>query len=115
MPTTTAPRSGPRPRRPATRLRGTPSTGLAICHDPLGPCQRQSRDRPWLRTSHDPSIDTDATFTGAGGLSFVAGPDHRLYAVFHAYRGTGPTSDTIRVGWAYRVVHTRHGYRLTEF
>lgn len=91
------------------------ATGLAICQGPLGPCQRQSRGRPWLRTSDDPSIDTSATFTGAGGLSFVAGPDGHLSAVFHAYRGTGPASDATRIGWAYRVEASNHGYKLTEF
>ncbi len=91
------------------------ATGLAICQGPLGPCQRQSRDTPWLRTSDDPSIDTNATFTGAGGLSFVVGPDAHLSAVFHAYRGSGPPSDATRIGWAYRVEASNHGYRLTGF
>jgi hypothetical protein len=91
------------------------ATGLAICQGPLGPCQRQSRDAPWLRTSDDPSIDTSASFTGAGGLSFVVGPDADLSAVFNAYRGTGPPSEAARIGWAYEVEAANHGYKLTEF
>ena len=91
------------------------ATGLATCDGPLGPCQQVSRDQPWLCTSRDPSIDTSAVFTGAGGLAFVTGPDGHLYAMFHAYRGSGPPTDETRIGWAYRVVGSHGTYRLTEF
>lgn len=79
-------------------------TGLARCSGPLGPCERVSRDTPWLRSTADSQIDTTAVFVGSGGLSFVPGPDGDLYAVFHAYRGSGdPAPGTSRIGWAYRV------------
>jgi hypothetical protein len=91
------------------------ATGLATCQGPLGPCRAVSRDQPWLRTSHDPSIDTTAAFTGAGGLSFVTGPDSHLYAMFHAYRGSGPPTNATRVGWAYRVIASHGTYKLAEF
>jgi hypothetical protein len=91
------------------------ATGLATCRGPLGPCRAVSRDRPWLRTSDDTSIGTNASFTGAGGLSFVTAPDGHLYAVFAAYRGSGAPDDLIRVGWVYRVVAARDTYVLTEF
>jgi hypothetical protein len=91
------------------------ATGLAICEGPLGPCTRVSRERPWLRSSSDPSISTSATFGGCGGLSFVTGPDGRLYAIFHAYRGSGDEVDSPRVGWVYAVDHIGGRYRLIEF
>jgi len=91
------------------------ATGLAMCSGPLGPCRVVSRDHPWLRTSHDPSIGTNASFTGAGGLSFLTAPDGHLYAMFAAYRGSGPPDDLGRVGWVYRVVVARGTYVLTEF
>jgi hypothetical protein len=90
------------------------ATGLAVCKGPLGPCDRHSRDRPWLGTSNDPSISTSAVFAGAGGLSFVTGPDKHLYAVFHAYRANKATNAT-RIGWAYRVKVVDGKYRLVEF
>lgn len=93
------------------------ATGLARCDTPMGPCTRISRAGPWLCTSDDRSIDTEASFSGAGGLSFVTDDQGRLYAVFHAYRDgddmSGPSN--VRVAWAYRVVHTDDGYRLREF
>jgi hypothetical protein len=91
------------------------ATGLATCRGPLGPCRAVSRRHPWLRTSHDPSIGTNATFTGAGGLSFLTAPDGHLYAVFAAYRGSLSPTDRTRVGWAYRVVAAHGTYVLTEF
>lgn len=92
------------------------ATGLATCMGPLGPCARVSRDEPWLRTSDDPSIDTGASFSGAGGLTFVPDGD-RLYVVFHAYRDDldGEGNQGARVAWAYRVVVDDNAYRLTEF
>lgn len=91
------------------------ATGLAVCERPLGPCERRSRDEPWLRTSNDPAIDTSADFGGAGGLSFVTGPDRHLYAVFHAYRGTDTNADSQRIGWIYEVAALGDGYELVEF
>jgi hypothetical protein len=91
------------------------ATGLAVCDGPLGPCTRRSMDAPWLRTSADSSIETTAAFGGAGGLSFVQGPDDQLYAVFHAYRGSGDASNASRIAWAYRVVPADGTYRLVEF
>jgi hypothetical protein len=100
------------------------ATGLAVCAGPLGPCRRISEDRPWLRTSADtrPGRAPDALdapegggFGGAGGLSFVTGPGGDLYAVFHAYPGTGEHPGTKRAAWAYRVEPdpiVPHGYRL---
>jgi GH43 family beta-xylosidase len=79
------------------------ATGLAICEGPTGPCERVSREAPWVSTSTDPAVDTEAEFGGAGGLSFVEGPDHQLYGVFHAYSGQGEAPDASRVGWAFRV------------
>jgi hypothetical protein len=85
------------------------ATGLAVCAGPLGPCRRISQARPWLRTSADtsPGRARDAPdgggFGGAGGLSFVTGPDGGLYAVFHAYPGTGEDPRSRRAAWAYRV------------
>lgn len=92
------------------------ATGLATCAGPLGPCERVSRDTPWLRTADDAAVDTSAEFSGSGGLSFVTGPDDNLYAVFHAYRGNGETSGSSRVGWVYRVdADEEDGYTLAEF
>jgi hypothetical protein len=91
------------------------ATGLAVCDSPLGPCERISRESPWLRTGADASIETSAAFGGAGGLSFVVGPDLQLYAVFHAYRGTADNSTASRIGWAYRVDAVNGTYRLAEF
>lgn len=91
------------------------ATGLAICDKPLGPCERVSRERPWLQNSGDPGIQTNAEFGGAGGLSFVLGPDRHLYAVFHAYRGDGQATDANRIGWAYQVVPFGDSYQLVEF
>lgn len=90
------------------------ATGLAVCRGPLGPCRRESRERPWLQTSDDEAVRTDAEFTGAGGLSFVTGPDGRLYAVFHAYRPARGDQPRQRIGWVYRVDHTG-AYVLSEF
>jgi GH43 family beta-xylosidase len=78
------------------------ATGLAVCTGPLGPCRRISQARPWLRTSADTATPTPR-FGGAGGLSFVTGPDGDLYAVFHAYPGTGEHPEAERAAWAYRV------------
>jgi len=89
------------------------ATGLATCMGPLGPCARVSREEPWLRTSDDPSIDTGASFSGAGGLTFVPDGD-RLYVVFHAYRDDDGDIGA-RVAWAYRVVVDDNAYRLAEF
>jgi hypothetical protein len=91
------------------------ATGLATCRGPLGPCRAVSRDRPWLRTSSDPSIGTNASFAGAGGLSFVTAPDGHLYAMFAAYRGSRAPDDPIRVGWVYRVAAGRDPYLLPPF
>jgi len=91
------------------------ATGLAVCRGPLGPCERLSREKPWLHTSEDSAIDTSAEFGGAGGLSFVTGPDRRLYAVFHAYRGTDTAAESARIGWAYRVDAVADRYELVEF
>lgn len=92
------------------------ATGLAICSGPLGPCRRISGASPWIRTSADPSIDTTARLGGAGGLSFVAGPGHQLFALLHAYRGGGQAPEARRVAWAFRVEPTGapSGYRLIE-
>jgi len=79
------------------------ATGLAQCDGPLGPCHRLSDGEPWLGTSADPGVTTDATFGGAGGLSFVVGPDGQLYALMHAYRGSGHAPEAPRVAWAFRV------------
>ncbi len=91
------------------------ATGLATCQGPLGPCQRVSTDAPWLRTSTDPAISTGARFDGIGGLTFVAGPDGALYALFHAYRSGPADAPGGRFGWAYRVEAAGGGYRLVEF
>jgi Glycosyl hydrolases family 43 len=91
------------------------ATGLATCDGPLGPCHRLSRDDPWLHSAGDGSVATAAEFVGCGGLSFVTGPDERLYAVFHAYRGSGDASDSARVGWVYAVEADDSGYALVEF
>jgi hypothetical protein len=91
------------------------ATGLATCTRPLGPCARLSRDKPWLHTSEDSAVDTSAEFGGAGGLCFVTGPDHQLYAVFHAYRGTDTAAESHRIGWAYKVVAFGGSYELVEF
>ena len=91
------------------------ATGLATCTRPLGPCTQLSRDKPWLHTSEDSAVDTSAEFGGAGGLCFVTGPDHQLYAVFHAYRGTDTAAESHRIGWAYKVVAFGGSYELVEF
>jgi glycosyl hydrolase family 43 len=94
------------------------ATGLARCDTPLGPCTRMSREEPWLRTSHDPSIQTSASFSGIGGLTFVTDDSHHLYVVFHAYRDDAEEAaepGSTRVAWAYRVDSYRGTYRLTEF
>jgi hypothetical protein len=91
------------------------ATGLAVCETPLGPCERLSHEQPWLRSSGDGSITTTAVFGGTGGLAFLTGPDGRLYAVFHAYRGTGDASNALRICWIYQVVRSAGGYRLAEF
>ncbi len=92
------------------------ATGLATCRGPLGPCERVSTDAPWLRTSTDASISTGARFDGIGGLTFVAGPDDALYALFHAYRTGAEDAPGGRIGWAYRVeAAAGAGYRLVEF
>lgn len=81
------------------------ATGLATCDGPLGPCERVSDDAPWLRTSDDASVESDAEFVGAGGLSFFTGPDGGLYAVLHAYRSDaadGAAGDP-RAGWVFAV------------
>jgi glycosyl hydrolase family 43 len=91
------------------------ATGLATCRKPLGPCERVSRDRPWLHRNDDSSIQTSAKFGGAGGLSFIMGPDRHLYAIFHAYRGTNTNRESDRIGWAYRVEPHDGGYQLVEF
>jgi hypothetical protein len=93
------------------------ATGLATCAGPLGPCQRISRASPWLRTSPGPGITTTARLGGAGGLSFAIGPDGQLYAVFHAYHGSGQAPSALRVAWACRVeapTAPGRGYRLAE-
>ena len=92
------------------------ATGLAVCTGPLGPCRRTGGASPWLRTSADPGIVTTAHLGGAGGLSFAVGPGDELYAVLHAYRGTGQAPGTLRVAWAYRVEPSGGpiGYRLIE-
>jgi hypothetical protein len=92
------------------------ATGLATCDGPLGPCRRAGdATTPWLRTSADLASDTSSdgdtsetagagpSFGGAGGLSFVAGPDGALYAVFHAYAGSGEHPAAPRVAWTARV------------
>lgn len=90
------------------------ATGLAVCSGPLGPCRRISRGAPWLRASTDPGIATSAGSAGAGGLSLVTDPNGNLYAVFHAYAGSG-RAPSPRVGWAYRVEPAGDaGYRLVE-
>jgi hypothetical protein len=91
------------------------ATGLARCDRPLGRCHRLSKDAPWLHTSEDSAVDTSAEFGGAGGLSFVNGPDHDLYAIFHAYRGTDTNAESRRIGWAYKVVAFGDTYELVEF
>jgi hypothetical protein len=91
------------------------ATGLAVCRGPLGPCERRSREKPWLHTSRDSAIETSAEFGGAGGLSFVTGPDQELYAIFHAYRGTNTAAESARIGWAYRVDGIADSYELVEF
>jgi hypothetical protein len=90
------------------------ATGLAVCDQPLGPCKRVG-DKPWLHNSDDSAVDTSARFGGAGGLSFVMGPDHVLYAIFHAYRGTDSAAESNRIGWAYKVVAFGGSYELVEF
>jgi Glycosyl hydrolases family 43 len=93
------------------------ATGLAACEGPIGPCRRLSRETPWVRTGESPGITTTAELGGAGGLSFVVGPDGRLYAVLHAYSGGGQAPEARRVGWAYRVeadATSGQAYRLTE-
>jgi hypothetical protein len=81
------------------------ATGLATCADPLGPCDRLSTWTPWSRTSCDQGVATTTSIVGMGGLSFVTGPDARLYAVLHGYRSSScdgaPISD--RLGWAFVV------------
>jgi hypothetical protein len=91
------------------------ATGLARCRSPLGPCERASRDTPWLRTASDESFSTSAEFSGCGGLSFLTGPDDRLYALFHAYRGSEGSAQSQRVGWVYAVQAGGDGYTLAEF
>jgi glycosyl hydrolase family 43 len=81
------------------------ATGLAVCDGPLGPCRRTS-DQPWLRTEASPGFATSARLGGAGGLSFATGPDGRLYAVLHAYRGAGSFPSAPRAAWAFAVERT---------
>jgi Glycosyl hydrolases family 43 len=92
------------------------ATGLAVCAGPLGPCRRTTGASPWIRTSADPSIATTARLGGTGGLSFAAGPGNQLYAVLHAYRGSGQAPGALRAAWAFRVEPsgTPAGYRLIE-
>jgi len=91
------------------------ATGLAICQGPLGPCDRVSRDHPWLQSSSSPSVVTNAHFDGAGGMSFVTGPDGRVYAVFHAYRDSGDAASEPRVGWIYALEYSGGQYELVQF
>ena len=79
------------------------ATGLAVCTGPLGPCDRVDGATPWARTSDDPSVVTPARFAGAGGLSFAAAPDGRLYAVLHAYADDVEWPSSPRVAWLFRV------------
>jgi Glycosyl hydrolases family 43 len=89
-------------------------TGLAVCEGPLGPCQRTGTE-PWLRTNASPGFATTASLGGAGGLSFVAGPDGTLPALLHAYRGADAAAPAPRVAWAYRVEAIGSGaYRLVD-
>lgn len=76
------------------------ATGLAVCAGPLGPCERVSREEPW--------VGTTARFGGAGGLSFVTttggpGEGDQLFAVLHAYSGAGEAPAAPRVTWVFRV------------
>lgn len=91
------------------------ATGLAVCDGPLGPCRRVSGPAPWLRTSADAGFVTTAVLGGAGGLSFVTGPDGHLYAVLHGYRGSAQ-APAPRVAWAFRVdaVGPAGEYRLVD-
>jgi Glycosyl hydrolases family 43 len=90
------------------------ATGLAVCDGPLGPCRRTSTE-PWLRTDASAGFATAASLGGAGGLSFVAGPDGTLHALLHAYRGPEAAAPAPRVAWAYRVEAIGSGaYRLVD-
>jgi Glycosyl hydrolases family 43 len=90
------------------------ATGLAVCDGPLGPCRRTGTE-PWLRTDSSPGFATSASLGGAGGLSFVTGPDGALHALLHAYRGAEAAAPAPRVAWAYRVEAIGSGaYRLVD-
>ena len=98
------------------------ATGLAVCAGPLGPCDRVSREEPWVGTSDDAGVVTSSRFGGAGGLSFATdGEGDQLYAVLHAYSGAGEAPAAPRVSWVFRVaVDSRAGtgsrptYRLVD-
>lgn len=90
------------------------ATGLAVCDGPQGPCRRTSTE-PWLRTDASPGFATSASLGGAGGLSFLTGPDGGLHALLHAYRGPDAAAPAPRVAWAYRVEAAGAGaYRLVD-
>lgn len=93
------------------------ATGLAVCAGPVGPCDRVTGDRPWVRTSDDPAVAAPARFGGAGGLSFAVGPGDRLLAVLHAYRDAGEWPVAPRLAWTFRVEAdpgSPGGYRLVS-
>jgi hypothetical protein len=77
-------------------------------------CRRTTGGEPWLGTDAAPGFADTPPLGGAGGLSFVTGPDGRLRGVLHAYAGDGAFPTSPRAAWAYRVeaVGGPRAYRL---
>lgn len=89
------------------------ATGYAQCATPLGPCTKNTTERPWVRSSADaPFIETSASFAGAGGMSFFTDADGNLSVALSAWQDGAANSGPRRV-WPYRVA-AGFGYFLRE-
>jgi beta-xylosidase len=54
------------------------ATGYAICHTPLGPCQKHTTQQPILAGTGDQA--------GTGGASVITGPRGDHWLAYHAWR-----------------------------
>jgi beta-xylosidase len=54
------------------------ATGYAVCHTPLGPCQKQTTQQPILAGTGDQA--------GTGGASVITGPSGDHWLAYHAWR-----------------------------
>jgi hypothetical protein len=58
---------------------GSAAIGYAVCRSPLGPCQNQSTQGPWLGTS--------GPIVGPSGPTVFVGSDGGYDIAFHAWSG----------------------------